>query len=281
VSEEYPTSHLNDTTDATIPAETERVPNAVKFQAFSAYRYLVGALEDSLQAARRQVLELEYAIPEAKRNIRRTECGICAGEMLDVSTLVNAAQIVGGFNYLANLAPTGFECQSCQCFITGDVPTSKYSTSNGPRSAGAKLMIQFPQIEEVRFMDGAWYFRLLGNVWYALARRDGSYITAEALLEHFGLYNPRIPRQIKPGFVYAIESGDFIKVGYSSDPAVRLKELQTSSPIRLTLLATRPGTVEDERNLHVRFAEYRAEGEWFHALPVLREALLPWFRRSE
>jgi hypothetical protein len=66
--------------------------------------------------------------------------------------------------------------------------------------------------------------------------------------------------------VYFIQSsvGDrLIKIGYSKYPMGRLKALQTSSGHSLVLLHTMSGTKRDEADLHRRFRNLRARGEWF------------------
>ena len=56
-----------------------------------------------------------------------------------------------------------------------------------------------------------------------------------------------------------------IKIGHAKDPLKRLNDLQTGQPAPLRLLATMPGGVEVERELHDRFAEFHLQGEWFFA----------------
>ena len=52
------------------------------------------------------------------------------------------------------------------------------------------------------------------------------------------------------------------KIGYSKDPHRREKTIQAEDP-RIHMLATRPGTSDQERRLHKIFAEKRVRGEWF------------------
>lgn len=70
-------------------------------------------------------------------------------------------------------------------------------------------------------------------------------------------------------FVYFIrsEQSGFIKIGFSHDPQRRISELATSQPVKLLGYFT--GTKHTEANLHVRFAECRAHGEWFKPEAVL------------
>lgn len=68
------------------------------------------------------------------------------------------------------------------------------------------------------------------------------------------------------GNVYFIHSKatKAIKIGYSAhSPKVRLRELQTATAEKLSLLGWIAGSRDDERDLHQRFAEYRIRGEWF------------------
>ena len=53
-----------------------------------------------------------------------------------------------------------------------------------------------------------------------------------------------------------------IKIGRACDPVKRLKELQTSSPAVLTILATIPDE-NDDFAYHRKFAVYHLRGEWF------------------
>lgn len=55
----------------------------------------------------------------------------------------------------------------------------------------------------------------------------------------------------------------YIKIGHAGDPAARLADLQTASPVPLSLIQTAPGGREEEADLHCRFAGARLHGEWF------------------
>lgn len=71
--------------------------------------------------------------------------------------------------------------------------------------------------------------------------------------------------------VYFIEAQgtDLVKIGIAAVPADRLRELQTASPHKLSIITTTPGGRELETRLHRRFAASRASGEWFHRTPEL------------
>lgn len=54
-----------------------------------------------------------------------------------------------------------------------------------------------------------------------------------------------------------------MKIGSTTkDPNVRLKSLQTGSPVRLRVIAVKRG-IHHEHDLHELFAPHRLEGEWF------------------
>lgn len=71
--------------------------------------------------------------------------------------------------------------------------------------------------------------------------------------------------QPDPGSVYFIQQGAAgpIKIGFSDRPERRVAQLQTSTPERLRILATMPGSKQTEGSLHRRFARHRMQGEWF------------------
>lgn len=68
-----------------------------------------------------------------------------------------------------------------------------------------------------------------------------------------------------------------IKIGFTDgeDAGERLATLQTGSPVPLRLLGTLPGSLEDEKDLHRRFAAHRVTGEWFKPVPELLAIISP------
>lgn len=70
--------------------------------------------------------------------------------------------------------------------------------------------------------------------------------------------------------VYFLRAGDFVKIGKATgSPDDRVAQLKTGCPFPIEVIATIPGGYEKERELHNRFADVRAHGEWFHATPRL------------
>ncbi|MGZ6852485.1 MAG: GIY-YIG nuclease family protein [Mycobacteriaceae bacterium] len=72
----------------------------------------------------------------------------------------------------------------------------------------------------------------------------------------------------KPGSVYYLRSGGYIKIGWASNLTKRMR----SYPPDSVLLATEPGTLQDEARQHKRFAAHRTHGrEWYAMVPALMQ----------
>ena len=65
------------------------------------------------------------------------------------------------------------------------------------------------------------------------------------------------------GFVYAIESGDAVKIGWAKNPIRRLSELNVGSPGTHRLLGFVEASRAQEKELHSIFSRFRIRGEWF------------------
>lgn len=80
--------------------------------------------------------------------------------------------------------------------------------------------------------------------------------------------------------VYFISDGvGHIKIGSSTDPLTRLRDLQVGAPYQLTLLGVIAGDRKAEKTLHGQFRWLRQSGEWFRAAPqlerLIRERCMP------
>jgi len=68
--------------------------------------------------------------------------------------------------------------------------------------------------------------------------------------------------------IYLIQNlnNGFVKIGRSANPQKRLRQLQTGSGDKLTLLRTYQSTndVVVERRLHSMFWQSKKKGEWFN-----------------
>lgn len=73
---------------------------------------------------------------------------------------------------------------------------------------------------------------------------------------------PAMPAPSGPG-VYAIRSGDFVKIGRSANIKTRLAELQAAHPTALRLVAVLSRDPAEEPQFHRRLQRFRVRGEWF------------------
>lgn len=67
------------------------------------------------------------------------------------------------------------------------------------------------------------------------------------------------------GIIYFIQANDTVKVGYTTHLYKRLADLNTSSPVKLTLMDYVRGAKNVEAALHRELASERLSGEWFKA----------------
>lgn len=77
------------------------------------------------------------------------------------------------------------------------------------------------------------------------------------------------------GYVYFMQMGEFIKIGWSTWPESRRIQLQTSNPYDIILLGAFPGRIDQEDKAHQLFQHLRARGEWFRKSPGLL-AYIAW-----
>lgn len=75
------------------------------------------------------------------------------------------------------------------------------------------------------------------------------------------------------GWVYFARSGDVVKVGWSQSPTRRVRAIATSAPAPVRLIGIVRGTRDDEAELHRRFADAHAHGEWFWFTPDIEGAI--------
>lgn len=80
--------------------------------------------------------------------------------------------------------------------------------------------------------------------------------------------------------VYFMRCGEFVKIGYSVAPHLRLRQIQSGTgtkfpegiPVhRTAIIATEDGGYNREQALHKQFAHLRHTGEWFTEAPELTE----------
>jgi hypothetical protein len=68
---------------------------------------------------------------------------------------------------------------------------------------------------------------------------------------------------VKAGKVYFISAPGRIKIGYTTQPEVRLAHLQAVDMERLEVIGTVDGLRSDETALHSKLESSRLRGEWF------------------
>jgi hypothetical protein len=83
-----------------------------------------------------------------------------------------------------------------------------------------------------------------------------------------------IGRSLAESVVYFIEAKgvDRVKIGWTKNLSLRMKEYITGCPVDLEALFTLPGGAAEEHALHMRFRKHRVRGEWF-VLSEIQEAL--------
>lgn len=70
----------------------------------------------------------------------------------------------------------------------------------------------------------------------------------------------------EPGTIYYLQLHGHVKIGYTTNLAVRI----ASYPPMATLVATHPGTQRLETDMHTKFRQYLSHGrEWFYRVPEL------------
>jgi hypothetical protein len=71
--------------------------------------------------------------------------------------------------------------------------------------------------------------------------------------------------------IYFIAADELVKIGHTTNLRSRLRSLRTASPNQLRILLVKPGTRDDERDLHRRFSEFRVTREWFRLSEPINE----------
>lgn len=71
--------------------------------------------------------------------------------------------------------------------------------------------------------------------------------------------------------VYFLDAEDAIKIGTSTNPDLRLKELQTSHYKTLKLIGVMPGGRNTETALHQMFLRHTILGEWFKPVKEIKD----------
>jgi hypothetical protein len=96
----------------------------------------------------------------------------------------------------------------------------------------------------------------------------------------------RPPAWRRQSYVYAIGGADqnFVKIGFSTDPKGRCRDLQTANPGPVGILWMADGGILRETALHEYFADHHVRGEWFgfpdgNAVALISEAFAEMYPR--
>ena len=70
-------------------------------------------------------------------------------------------------------------------------------------------------------------------------------------------------RQQTEGYVYFVRCGEYIKIGYTSDPNTRMSKFRTNNPYVCELVAIMKGGRIREAEIQRQFSEHLHRGEWY------------------
>lgn len=127
-----------------------------------------------------------------------------------------------------------------------------------PRKAGMPYLQEFCDATGVIRR----YVRRRGQPLIAINGKRGTRKFLEQYKAAVGGFD--LPQQEEAtGVVYFADDGQFIKIGFTKNTKGRASQLQTGSSRNVHIIATRSGTMQDERKLHRQFAHLRHRGEWF------------------
>lgn len=85
---------------------------------------------------------------------------------------------------------------------------------------------------------------------------------------------PRAVKQPLAGWLYFVRFGDRVKIGYTTNPDQRLRDIPHERVIGIV-----PGTRADEKAWHALLANFHVVGEWFAADPEVVRKLEQVVRR--
>jgi len=67
------------------------------------------------------------------------------------------------------------------------------------------------------------------------------------------------------GYVYFLRIDDLLKIGFSTHPPGRIRDISPLRKNKIAFFAFIPGTYMDEQRLHYQLRDCRRDGEWFAA----------------
>lgn len=75
-------------------------------------------------------------------------------------------------------------------------------------------------------------------------------------------------------YVMANIDNEICKIGHSTNPLKRVKEVQTGCPYKLDLIFMIKGSPALEKKLHIKYSKLRMNGEWFSFKDELKSNIL-------
>jgi hypothetical protein len=75
------------------------------------------------------------------------------------------------------------------------------------------------------------------------------------------------------GTIYLLRTNEYLKLGWSGQQPWdrRLHQIRNASPYDVEVLAARPGTLEQEQELHAGAADWKHKGDWYNDCQAFRE----------
>jgi hypothetical protein len=104
--------------------------------------------------------------------------------------------------------------------------------------------------------------------------KETEVIKSPAWGTEFGRGDSTLKNYLKVGFVYFVQAGTTgpIKIGFTkNEPALRIRQLQDTSPHKLRWIGFVHGKMRDELMLHAHFDEHRIRAEWFRPAEEIKD----------
>lgn len=102
------------------------------------------------------------------------------------------------------------------------------------------------------------------------------YLSAEEVKSQIQLkYKELINNGENSGFIYVFANyfSGVCKIGFTTNPINRLKQVQTGCPYKLEIILVIKGSIKVERALHRKYKKFKTNGEWFLFRGELKESI--------
>lgn len=127
---------------------------------------------------------------------------------------------------------------------------------------------------------GKW--ELAHNTWdgrpsRSISKHEGIFAAYRAMIDAYEKWLPNRPQEQVYFIGSELRTGALVKIGYSTNPAARLRTLQTSNAEPLRIFATTFGDRDLEARYHRRWSARRRAGEWF----ILGDCIIDEIKRLQ